>query len=302
MRFWHSPWGTVLLVLMLGTVVGIGAAAVQVDAVTRPERRSGASIDFEAVVVRVQEVEFQAVDDIRLSGWLLRGQPGQPAIVMCHDLGQNRTSLTHLAVGLWNTGFTVLLFDFRAHGESDGGRSSLGLKEKRDILGALEFLRGLDGIDQRRIGIYGVGMGAYAAVLAASDHALFRVLVLDGLYPDVSFRLARDVYSDWVFGVERLSFLPTGIFSVMQVSVRRQRAAEVITELWGRDLLLLAPEGDAALTAEMKKMYEGIPEQADADGNLVILPATQSEGLYGDGLGDYYDRVSGFFVSRLIRP
>ncbi len=67
----------------------------------------------------------------------------------------------------------------------------------------------------------------------------------------------------------------------------------------GRDLLLVAPESDPSLSEEMRRMYEAIPDQLDADGNLVFLPATIGEGLYGEELSRYHDRVTGFFRNRL---
>ena len=53
------------------------------------------------------------------------------------------------------------------------------------------------------------------------------------------------------------------------------------------------------LTAEMKAMYLTIPDQTDADGNLLIVPATRTGALYGEQLDSYHQRVAGFFLSRL---
>ena len=47
-------------------------------------------------------------------------------------------------------------------------------------------------------------------------------------------------------------------------------------------------------------MLSEIPEQADADGNLAIMPAIQREGLFGDNLIGYHERVTDFFRSRLL--
>ncbi len=299
MLFWRTPFGGVSLVAILAASLMLGATVVRVHHVTSPARHQGPPFDFEALMLAVDEVEFQASDGLRLSGWLLQGDPDKPPIVLCHDLGSSKSALTHLAVTLRQAGFTVLLFDFRGHGDSDGGRSSLGLKEKRDVLGAVDYLGG-PGTLGRRIGAYGVGMGAYAAMLAAVDRAALKVLVLDGLYPDVSYPLLRGVYGDWDFGVRRLGFLPRAAFTVMSNdSARRSGADQVLNGLLGRELLLLAPADDETLAAEMKRMYEAIPLQREVEGNLVLMPGTQGEGLYGKDLQPYQDRVQEFFVSRL---
>jgi pimeloyl-ACP methyl ester carboxylesterase len=220
--------------------------------------------------------------------------------MLCHEFGSNKASLVNLAIALRERGFTLLIFDFRGHGGSASARSTLGLIEKRDILGAVDQLSGYGWLDDSRIGLYGVGMGAHAGVLASADQSAIRVLVLDSLYPEVSYALERSFYGDWEFGTRRLSFIPRAIFNLISSErLGSGSAADTIGSLPGRDFLLLAPEDDAELTAAMKEMYLSIPDQTDADGNLLIVPATRAGSLYGEQLDAYHARVADFFSGRL---
>jgi len=300
MRFWRSPFGALALLLLLTAGTGLTATAFRVFRQTSPPRTDESPIDFESMMVRTEEVEFAAADGVELRGWLIRGEPQRPPILLCHDLGASKSSLINVALALSRSGFTVLLFDFRAHGASAGERSTLGLREKRDVLGAVDYLAGLDALDTRRIGVLGVGMGAHAAVLAAADRPAIRALVLDGLYPDATYALVHRVYGNWSFAVDHLAFMPRGVFLALNgVSGDGERAADVIGHLPGRDMLLLAPASDTRLADEMMRMYETVPDQADADGNFVVLPATHSDGLYATHLARYHDRVTTFFADRL---
>jgi pimeloyl-ACP methyl ester carboxylesterase len=300
MRFWRSPLGALAVVLLLAAGGGIGATAYQVFRQTAPRRATEAPIDFESMMVRAESVRFPSTDGIDLAGWLIRGAPDRAPIVLCHDLGSSKASLVNVALALSRAGFTVLMFDFRAHGDSAGERSSLGVLEKRDVVGAVDFLGTLEGLETKRIGVFGVGMGAHAAVLAAADRPVLRVLVLDGLYPDASYELARRVYLDWSFAVDHLSFVSGGMLAALNGSAGPEaRAADVIGHLLGRDLLFLAPASDTRLADEMMRMYETVPDQADADGNLVVLPATHADGLYASDLTRYHERVAEFFSTRL---
>jgi pimeloyl-ACP methyl ester carboxylesterase len=300
MRFWRSPLGALAVVLLLAAGGGIGATAYQVFRQTAPRRATEVPIDFESMMVRAENVRFPSTDGIDLAGWLIRGAPDQAPIVLCHDLGSSKASLVNVALALSRAGFTVLMFDFRAHGDSAGERSSLGVLEKRDVVGAVDFLGTLEGLETKRIGVFGVGMGAHAAVLAAADRPALRVLVLDGLYPDASYELARRVYLDWSFAVDHLSFVSGGMLAALSGSAGPEaRAADVIGHLLGRDLLLLAPASDTRLADEMMRMYQTVPDQADADGNLVVLPATHADGLYASDLTHYHERVAEFFSTRL---
>jgi pimeloyl-ACP methyl ester carboxylesterase len=300
MRFWRSPIGAMVVILLLGVSVALGATAVRVHRQLTPPRVQGTPIDFEAMMMRVEEVRFDASDGVALSGWFIPGLPDRPALILCHDLGSSRASLVNLAIALRRAGFSVFAFDFRGHGASEGGRSTLGLHEKRDVFGALEYLKTRKEIETRRVGVYGVGMGAHAVVLAAADRPALKVLVLDGLYPDAGYPLVHGVYRDWEFGVDHLGFLPRGVYMAFNgTTVGVEQASEVIGELLGRDMLLVASEADERLAGEMMRMYETVPEQIDADGNLVVLPAAHGDGLFAEQLESYHLRVTEFFESRM---
>ena len=300
MRFLRSTLGAISVLLLLGLGVGCGYVVFRVERTTRPARQDQVRVDFDSMLMRVEEVRFPSTDGLELSGWELRGDPRLPVVVLCHDNGASKSALINLAIALRKAGFNLLLFDFRGHGESAEGRSTLGLHEKRDVLGAVDFLIERDGEPNRRLGIYGVGTGAHEAVLAAQDRPNLKVLVLDRLYPDVSYPLARAVYGEWHFAARHLRFLPDGAFAVISgSSAGSQRAADVMGHLIGRDVLLLASEDEPELGEAMRRMYERIPEQVDVDGNLVFMPATHSDVLYGEQQVAYHERVTGFFLMRL---
>jgi len=267
---------------------------------TTPARVAETPIDFESMTVHADDVEFDSADGVRLSGWWIDGEPGRPPVMLCHDFGASKSSLVNVALALNRVGFPVLAFDFRAHGDSQGQRSTLGLREKRDVVGAVDYLSSRQDLDTKRIGVFGVGMGAHAAVLAAADRPAIRVLVLDGLYPDAAWALARGVFRNWGFGVDHLAFFPRGVFVALTgFPGENERAAEVISNLYGRDMLLLAPASDTRLADEMMRMVQSVPEQPDVDGNLVVLPATHADGLYASEMTRYHERVAQFFSDRL---
>jgi len=300
MSFWESKLGALLSVLLLGWLLVMCVAGVRVHLTTHPERRVAEAIDFDSVMMRVEDVQFPAVDGTRLSGWLIEGAGARPPVVLCHDLGATRASLLNLGIALHDRGFTVLIPDFRGHGASEGDASTLGLDEKRDVLGALDFLIDRQGRPLDRAGIYGVGMGAHAAVLAAADRPALRVLVLDRLYPDAAYPLSRAVFADWEPGIRHLGFLSNGLFALLhRTQIGSHRAADALPGLLGRDLLLLAPAGDPELTAEIQRMVESIPVQAEVDGNMLVIPAARGGDLYGEHLAGHRQQVARFLDARL---
>jgi pimeloyl-ACP methyl ester carboxylesterase len=125
------------------------------------------------------------------SGWLLRASTGAPAIILSHSYGHNQADLLSLGVALQRAGYHVLLYDLRGHGESKVELSSLGEYEADDILNAIEHLKSLkdqDGkqlVDKDRIGLYGVSVGGYASLIAASKDPTVKAIAVDAVYPDV---------------------------------------------------------------------------------------------------------------------
>jgi pimeloyl-ACP methyl ester carboxylesterase len=288
----------------LGFIVAALVAAtvwlsVRVTAAMHPERTVESVGKLQRDVLGIARVGFPATDGTRLSGWVLEDGSESPWVVLGHDLGSSKGELLGLAVELQNRGFRVLLFDFRGHGESEGDRSGLGVSEKGDVLGALDYVRQRGSTE---VAVFGVGMGAHAAALAASERAEVRVLVLDGLVPDASFLLEREVFGDWDFGARHLGFAARAVYGgLIRDSIERETAEAVLPQLHDRSVLLLAPATDAVLADRLEAMVGTIPVSEDHDGNLVVLPATVGGRLYGDEAERYRVRVAGFLAERMAR-
>ena len=125
------------------------------------------------------------------AGWLLRASTGAPAIILSHSYSQNQADLLSLGVALQRAGYHVLLYDLRGHGESKPELTTLGEYESDDIISAIEHLKTLkdqDGkqlVDSDRIGLYGVSLGGYASLIAASKDPSVKAIVVDAVYPSV---------------------------------------------------------------------------------------------------------------------
>ena len=115
------------------------------------------------------DVEFSNRDGLTLRGWLMEGEEIKPTIILCHGLFRNRREVLERGCALNRQGYSVLLFDFRNHGQSDRKNVSLGFKEQLDVLGAYHFLKKTRTRKGERFVLMGVSMGAVAAIHAASN-------------------------------------------------------------------------------------------------------------------------------------
>ena len=135
-------------------------------------------------------LKSEAVTWTTSDGLVLRGQgvfqdPQQPVIILCHSMETTKEDLYPLARNLSYNGWNILLFDFRAHGESGGRTCSFGLWEQQDLKAALDFLSHDKRFSHPKIGIYGLSMGAVTALLTASTDERIRAIVADSPYADL---------------------------------------------------------------------------------------------------------------------
>jgi pimeloyl-ACP methyl ester carboxylesterase len=185
----RSRWGRRIGILAVGLAVLLviayfGVCVYAVDRMTRPVRQTVVQSPAQYGLV-YENVEFDtAVDHIRLRGWLL-DSPGDQAILMLHGRNQTRDrdeAALQKAATFVGQGYDVLMFDFRAHGLSDGERYAMGAWETRDITGALDYLKGRG---YTEFGTYGVSMGAAISLLAAPEHPEIKALVVDSPFADL---------------------------------------------------------------------------------------------------------------------
>jgi alpha-beta hydrolase superfamily lysophospholipase len=224
-----------------------------------------------------EPVRFTSTDGVALDGWWIPARtptnssgplpahgPGERTVILCHGLGANKANQLVMAQDLVPGGYNVLAFDFRAHGASGGQLTSFGDLERRDVLGAVRWVRENRPAGAKRI--YGVGasMGAAALVAAAADpgaegQAIDAVAVY-GTYDDLG-SLMRSV-ADRHF-VPPLGWLAVRLgFPIAGAHVGRAlggfsplREAQAV---WPRPILVIHGKEDQIINFEHgRRLFEG---------------------------------------------
>jgi pimeloyl-ACP methyl ester carboxylesterase len=183
------------LLLLVGLALG-GVSGWIVYDISRPQRRPylvtpQAFVQISGPGVKATEETWRNKDGTTARGWLLRGADGAPAVVLLHRYGADRSWLFNLGVKLnETTNFTILWPDLRGHGMNPPVKwSSLGVSEGDDVLAAFAYLKQIktpkgEFLVGNSFGVYGVELGAYAALKAAAQDGRVRVLVLDSVPRD----------------------------------------------------------------------------------------------------------------------
>lgn len=241
----------------------------------------------------VEAVSFESGSGSRLSGWFLRGQPHRGGVVLMHGIRANRLEMLGRARMLHGNGFSVLLFDFQAHGESPGQYLTFGFFELRDARAAFDFLR--QRLPGERVGIVGMSLGGAAAIL--SERPLEAdAMVLEAVFG--SFDEALDNRLAMQFG-----FLGPWLSPFLKYQVKPRlgfdpdilRPAETIAKVHA-PLLLIAGDADQhASLGEMKRIYATANEPKE----LWIVAGARHVDFHRFVPEEYQRRVLGFLVPRL---
>lgn len=115
-----------------------------------------------------REVRIPAVRGKKLFGWFIPAGNNAPALAVIHGWGGNAEMMLPLAKPLYAAGYTLLFFDARSHGRSDGDNFSSLPRFAEDLEQAFDWLAIETGLPAGRIGVVGHSVGAGAALLLAS--------------------------------------------------------------------------------------------------------------------------------------
>jgi len=135
----------------------------------------------------IQNVKIKTVDNITLSGIIIKRPKAKANLLLCHGYRSSK-ELMYGYIDLFPD-FNMMLFDFRAHGQSEGKLISIGCHEFKDVSASAEFmktsLRAQDGTQLPLIAL-GISMGAASIIKAASlEPNICDALIIDSTFSDL---------------------------------------------------------------------------------------------------------------------
>jgi uncharacterized protein len=275
--------------MLLGVPGLAGGAAYHVG--TLVSAPAPAAIGAPPADLPAEAVTFPSESGSRLSGWLVAGKPGVGAVLLLHGIHANRLQMLERARFLHQRGFSVLLFDFQAHGESPGQNITFGYLEARDARSAFDFLHRKTPAE--RIGVIGLSLGGAAAILGGVPAD---AMVLEAVFADFG-RAVENRLTMRLGGIGRY-LAPVLTWQVgprLGFDPKVLRPAERIADLH-KPIMLVAGDADQHATLEEAKL---LYEHAHQPKELWVIPGASHVDFH-DYVRDAYERrVLQFLTQRL---
>lgn len=141
--------------------------------------------------LHMQKISF-TVDGQKLIGTLLypkKVKQKNPAILFLHGWKSRQKRHIERALHLVELGFICMTFDLRGHGESEGDRTQLSIKNYlTDVVAAYDFMTEQNNVDSDQIGVVGSSFGGYLGILLTRKRSVkWLALQAPANYPDKNF-------------------------------------------------------------------------------------------------------------------
>jgi dipeptidyl aminopeptidase/acylaminoacyl peptidase len=288
--------GSAIALSSLGAAYFIGKELV------RPTRKYNRTSELENFVPDIryslESHSFESYDGCGLSAILLRPESGNGKIILvCHGVRHDKRSGVRFVQYLLKAGYTLMLMDFRNHGESGGEITTYGYHEKEDLRCAVRYLRsqGLTG----PIGVLGASMGASVALQAAAGFDDIQALVLDSPFASleqITLERTIDITKLPKFAV----YLPLQLACMWAKYIEHFPVSEVSPVNSARDLkcpiFLIHGEADRKIGSHHS---EQIFDNASGHKELWICKDAGHLGTYLKFPKEYETRVLNFFNQHL---
>jgi fermentation-respiration switch protein FrsA (DUF1100 family) len=230
-------------------------------------------------------IEFQSTDGIPLKGWYIPAAGNaRGTIVYCHGLNRTRMEMLPKAAFAHGLGYNGLLLDFRHAGQSGGDITTLGYQERLDVLGAVRYALQQE-TAARPVLVWGVSMGAAAALMAAADSRDVAAVISDS-----TFLSLRDTVQHHLRLFLHLPAFPVG-YEVMYWAAWQGGfnpsdldLEKAVERIGARPILFVAVDGDRRMPpAIARRLYSSATSPWK---QLVVLPGQR----HGEGFNQATQR------------
>jgi fermentation-respiration switch protein FrsA (DUF1100 family) len=244
-------------------------------------------------------VEFPSSDGLLLKGWCVPAAAAHGTIIYCHGWNRTRTEMLPMAAFGHQLGYNGLLFDFRHQGASGGELTTLGYRERLDVITAVHYALEQQGA-ARPVILWGVSMGAAAALMAAAESPEVAAVISDSSF--LSLRTTIEHHWRLFFHLPSFPIANEMVYLIAWRGGFRPSDFDLVnavTRIGNRPILFVALQDDRRMPpsiAQTLYSHAASPHKA-----LIVLPGHR----HGEGFNlsrEQYEAAVRQFLSDLSVP
>jgi len=248
-----------LAIVLFGFVSLASVAGFLLYQILKPSR-TPASVDITVMMGHPTTFTFPIPGGPDRDGWFFPGLRGAPAIVVSHGYLSQRSDLLTLVSALQDHQFNVFLFDFTGHGSSPG-ISTLGYHEAGELEAAVQALARRDDVDPQHFGLWGVDMGAYAALEVAGSDPRVTAFAVESAYDDPRDMVQIEVKRSGLTVLPYVSRFSDWGFRLMNYQFRRELPVSFhLARTRGVPKLFIQADDRPALATETIQIFTRAPD------------------------------------------
>jgi fermentation-respiration switch protein FrsA (DUF1100 family) len=248
-----------------------------------------------------EEVAIQSDSGYLLRGWFIPPPPRSDGRVGIFVHGANSSRFQALENGAkfwYRRGYGLLTMDLSGRGSSEGKYITYTVNERHDIRSMLRWARNREGVDARKVVVFGTSNGAASAIYAAAGDDSLPALVLDAPYGSLWEAAGEMLRSRGAHPVLRYP-LSIAVRLRAGVDIASVRPFDVIEDVKAKVLFVHGEADRQVPVTHSEKMHEdrlraGLPSE------IWILPGGEHgfdnyppEGIFWNRILDFLDRALG---------
>lgn len=258
----------ILPAIVIVIVLYFGASYYIASKVTE---KSGQNVDVSSdfIAPNSEDVSFKASDNLLLKGWLFEPKR-QKVIIFVSGILDNRTNAGYYGIiltkELLDKGYSVLMYDTRARGQSQG--NVRGKNEELDVIAAVAFLK-QKGFEAKNIGIISFSSGASSTLMAID-----KINDIGPVVVDSAPAVFKTVIDNILINEQHIpQFLMPGVYLMTKmafgVDIASIRPIDHLAKVPNRTFLYLHCVNDTSVPPENSKE---LLAKSNAKSKLVLFP------------------------------
>lgn len=277
-----------LLVSSLGPRVIIKTSNSRFEAYRLLERGNITNINakYDSLTIRIE-------DGLLLKGYLIYSNNNiqKGTIIFVHGIRAGKEIFISQSEKLANHGYNAVVFDLRAHGESEGDYCTYGYYEKHDVSALLDTLDTIKAIS-RNYGLWGQSLGGAIALQTMEIEERLKFGIIESTFSDL--RTIIHDYTDYNLGFD---FLPLtnyviyragklGNFGIDEVAPKE--SAKHITQ----PVIIVHGAIDNRVSVDYgKEIFNNLASEKK---ELIVIDSAKHTNVWSKGGQEYFEKVLDF--------